>query len=1638
MGDDSFESIEAKDIVSDKSIKLENLKESFLILKQKMCRSHDLIQQYNDKVKENDRLKKDLDSLGKDNKKLNYNYHVNLGKIIKLEMQIRDHKKEIEDCRKTISEHEIKTASDKRHIEQLVSKTKTLEEKHLNKLMEINIEKSVLQDKIKQLNQEIKHNTRKQKKMDKKLCNTSIIPNDTEKELTLDAAIAPNIVAKKVSCNVGVNTDLTEKRLTLDIGVNTDLTEKKLTLDVGVNTCNIAIDKGIPKMLSKHSTDKFTLTDESYGVKDDFFPVFCSNCLILLSPPPLDQICKVMTDVPELIEKLPPSVAPLDAPNIMGNEFDHSYLPKISPTPSINDNYSANVVGSFDSSVSVLENLQKKVIKLERKLQKQSKKTAEKNINCCTHKQYPDPYSASALNPMLQANLITDVLSKILEQNKIQQKHETTRRFKIMEKKLLTLVSKKSKRKINESLSSVSDEGWEIEAIPSEIPSVALKGKRALKSLQPNKRRKNCAEKLGFHQTEPSMVETEQNIFINDNNESSIIKDESDLERLSSSSNESVLIKSKRRCKMENENMQERCPVKRDNVFSESLDNSNSVMINNEVSADELFLRSNVNIFNSHLHSTKLALQTWQNSITSNEKLISTDPKIQINDNNKTVNITPEPINDGNKIITSKESTSSVTNFDESIIFNYEENEQNCSYSSSGENVQSVVSLFSDQSKPYQSVKEKLRQEILDPTKTVKKTRGRKPKNIQSSLLLKLKKLKKDTKPVTPVIKETCKIDLIDLGIELANKQITKSSEIYTEVSDHTTRRRIAHKRKDPNNDSSSFTNSAYNSPSTQNSVNLSGKRKRRVTRSMTTNGEIETEGSEDNDEETSHLSINSTLFDKKRKKPRNSLIQSTVGTQSNIKIENSETDDLRIEEMKKLVLPLVKYELSATIVNSESNDEINLDLDNISDESLVTNKTKTKIICGLNDNKTISPTSPKKKVPLSDPEKSSGELLTSSEKMIPFLDPEKSLTESVTSPDKMVPFSDPEKSLNESLTSPDKMVPFSDPKKNLSELEICRVIPIEVFSSPNQSENDFGSSSSDILHIIESCDNKENLTTNTSESMLSLDIRQPVETSNLGDISLEDISAYSLTNNSIIQATRNNSAESNNYDDSNHNIDEIVDTPHERIEETSNVKDSNSFVSLSKLNSCWKEESEARHPVEKSPAITRLKEEKLWNESSQMLRHDNGVGEFEDKNFVVTKNEDSDSSSEPVTPITLLQEYIKNTKANKIKKRRIGLTIKIRSAVNKFTLDQLKRLRSDDEWSETVHQQIVQELSNKSTSRIIAKTLLQFLTENTKDFNVLDKSFTPPAPLMSKCLQKLVILLTDLKPIYPDLFANIQSGIEYSLFRLDGPPKPQIIEPFARLYAILTKIEKNRKKLRVFCSDSLYSLKTKSAALLFTVLQTWPEVLPKYESSDMLSRCVVHLILSTTIKGNYPKLVPLKLMIMGGFYGYPKSGYDSLVLIKELLTNLQEKSDGHLDTAIILLSKKEGVDWTYNNVIRGGLLQIIVNQKHPCIYRAFFLLGVLLRPFPVQDKEKEVGPIVDQLCDLIDSGEGTVDQQEGIIAALLLISRHNLKKICNSIMKWSPKQKLRDRTIHQFEEFFKSWTGEYFKKYSSYILHKK
>ncbi|XP_011332737.1 uncharacterized protein LOC105276645 isoform X2 [Ooceraea biroi] len=387
----------------------------------------------------------------------------------------------------------------------------------------------------------------------------------------------------------------------------------------------------------------------------------------------------------------------------------------------------------------------------------------------------------------------------------------------------------------------------------------------------------------------------------------------------------------------------------------------------------------------------------------------------------------------------------------------------------------------------------------------------------------------------------------------------------------------------------------------------------------------------------------------------------------------------------------------------------------------------------------------------------------------------------------------------------------------------------------------------------------------------------------------------------------------------------------------------------------------------------------------------------------------------------TLISWFVKYINEKPIKPKISRKQMKhISTITDNFVKKELEKL-ANSAWEDTVYHEVLQNLTSTCGSRIIAKCIIEFLSEN-KNKNILDNSFTPPAPLMTTLEQKFTTLLVDLEVSRPMIIHFVQAGIQYKLFRLNSDVKNlNVVDTLTRMYVILSRIQKDREKIRIMCCDALYCMNLKAISVLYIVLTCWSEVLPKADTNiGILPKCIAFLIgwqQIDELQKSAKRSKALKLLIVA-FYKYVYSQETINDLLEEFTSALKVKQTDGLDTAIILIAKKQGPSWIYNNFICSTLLPMIINHEHPCVYDGFCLLGRMLRAFP--STAKVVQDIINQLHDLIKSEQGSHDQQEGVISALLSLSKQKFDVVASCVLQWTPSTPLRPSTIMQLEAFIR------------------
>ncbi|XP_076235773.1 uncharacterized protein LOC143180123 [Calliopsis andreniformis] len=1459
--DNNLQELKPNEPVQDDFSNEHKIMESYLLLKQKICETHEVIKQYNDKLKECERLKADLDIANKQIKKVTCNYNSTLAKVIKLEMQNTEYKKNIETVTIEVNDYKVKAAADQQHIQQLICKIKDVENQQNDKIMQYDLEKSSLQVKVKELEQELK--------------------------------------------NIKKSYDMKIKKMEKKIPTENSNSNKVKMKDIAINT----VTPNEVKVKKPEVKEICIMTDEFYNTKNNMYPIFCDKCEDLLEPAPLEKICKIMTNsCPQLIDKIssppkkPPPLFPgssvinneecktenpprlLEAPipllEIRENHTDFIPANILSPhtpislnrtdycnsfhqTPSLmnqsayyigstpvnplsltnstvaNQNNSCEDMGAVASSLSIISSLQKRIDSLELKMKKRNKRESEQNSNCWQHMR-TNPCCMYDINNSVQFNFME--MWKRMTDSYDKKDH---RRMDVNKCRDVHSKRKLSRLKLKKRLQNASKCSWKVEPVAMKPEQSLRKKSRKRKHRHIVLLNKSDAEDLDNPEDlDKSVSDSDTNLYDDVFNDTVVNVNVSTASR-----------KSKSHARTSNSLQTLKHSSQSSDIDEAEVDETIQILAEACKSAGG---ETDSGILSDSVESNKLGPVESKNVTTMKSSMrdsIVNESKLRISESTEK----STKLGRNNRLKASI--NSDILQLDDQIETAEDENE----------------SFQLNDSVPLTTKRKYSRKRKLSETQEVKKVCNR------GGLLKKLKNLKKNSKTVKPCQSisdhqeahniENSSVSVSQEKKHLGNDTIVSNEDDYIPKK----RPRIAHVPKST------------------------------VVEQKTTLKDLQ-----------------------KRIKIARSIASKT--NSSSIPVNNVEANANIVEERKVVQRNSVDANRSSLVVQ-EIGKDINKELQNKCNNWVA----KTKLNClSISNPKAIDVT-------------------------------ESSNTDTVSSegskqlPKETLPGTPLKSDVND---LPEEAIKLNNIKTDLSsqcenlkqEIEVNSVDPIKVITETSNSTN---------KNMSEPLANKDSTvdqsTNHRNESLCQLEV-QPShnENNSSGSISISEI----------------------DFDISDTCMQDII-----KNEQLHNYKSS-------------------------------LNPEESLDDSQKC---DEKVADLD------VKEETVNSINQSCNPLAKLQQYITPNKClSKSYKNQYKKLLHVRLMTDKFVKTQLQRL-VDSEWEASVHWDVIEKLKSAACPpRIIAKGIVDFLSTKQECNVTLDKTYTPPAPLMTKAQQRIAALLVDLQD--PMTFRFTQTGIEYKLFRLNQSLERSVIESLARMFTVLARIKKDREKVRIFCCDALYCLGLNAVIVLYTVFICWPEVFPNNETNrELLPKCMGHFITSQQAT-DYPKLYALKNLV-SVFYKYPM-GTSSKDLLNELLIALQEKSCNKVETAIILLAKREGTTWTYKNIIRGAILPMIINNKLPSTYRAFSLLGNLMRVFPTEDKDNSVGEIVEQLCDLINSGEGSDEQQEGVISALLSLSRHRFDEVVQNVIKWKPKGPLQDRTSEQLNGLFNLRTIEFWKGY--------
>ncbi|KAK0159211.1 hypothetical protein PV328_010122 [Microctonus aethiopoides] len=1707
----------------DDNQKAEKAKQSFLTLKHKIFLTHDLIQRLNNKDKECEHLKGEVEIAKKEADKWKTEHFASLAKILKLNSV----KSEFEKNKKLLSKENSKLkeqiAGDQKHLAQWMSKVEEIEASHSKTMMIIELEKSGLQSKIADLEQEIKilHTTYDIKKDDAKEKNIEkskrrkkikspmkttrscgILPElDNEINLDVEEAIVTASSPVDPMSKKTINTTET-KTQTISSDFNLPILSVDHTQNDKLNKSpKCSLPDSVP--IQKPTTcDKNIMTDEFYNTTKKVYPLLCDKCELQMDSASVENIFKIMTACPPLITAVPPSPVRSKPTNHNADTID---VPNITNTPvKNNSNVSlTNTSVDNDSNVSLaLEKIQQTLETLEKQIKKNKRAIMHNKISNCNH---PIPKNCCTQNNdsinmtnFSQVNMMTALWSSMMKltDEKLQNHHVKRKKITNLKRKLRTVSKQKAKIKDSKSnswivdsdtSSFVTDHDMTIETTPVESTVLVL--------------RKNITER-----------ESIKNIEITSQNSDTCFTKYQDI---------SPNLTDKFNCDDNSKNM---------NLFEKpSITTPNSHSINSNFPVPNSITRrvtQSLPIVPIHapiIEDLTSRKQTRPTNVTNSVPKSRTGllQKLRrLGQNKNPITAYVNPTKQLNYVKPSDESTISI---EEHVPANKKRiaraNKASAKDSdpvSSENNELLVKKNIIERSKEILNCKK--RKVTRSITKSVESSNSKSSNSMEIDSIHSPKSQEctklKPKKVLSNTINDLFGCDpcdtsntSTDTNKEVDNSIINNHIESHSTIEDHTS-------EFDQTSNDALVVSTIQLSTENDNLV-LSNSTEKNCDKT----DEIIGEKQEKNNE------ISSQIMEKNKIECLTENIQVNIPNESKKIISKSIDKDIIVQDcdtsgelIKSMNLPGKNenkiIDTIHTISQTRNAKSLPIEPSQISPGANKQTLRKRRRINSDTKSGSESPSKlvseKKKKISLTSnnsieeldtitgahPRKSSFPEIIQNE-MGRFFNTKRIMTRSMKKTEESSIPNSPrfspsvkdnspqhgsKKTLEKSRTPVKENNTLIQFRKNfVKNLFPSHINEKQKTKSNNVSDLTENSSNSDI-HCEDSMENishtqkyntlkkSEDLIANISstkindvvqdEKLLMLPIVNEVKIVN----DIKDKNSNDKMHKEENKKEKNFSKSivniQNNYDSSQENMEinlanDIKEPTNsvnvdEKIAELSSTCEFDSPLSPDASDDFFPEcpmPSNSNASLESTTTI----DNNISTNELPIVNYSGSVRELRNRSVPMIplkvtatpkNNSINESTNNTIVEKTenikeLLTRHLamakKKNEVVKDKKFRILAAQKMTEEIIASVQREIRRFTDLSDWDDSIYQSVLDNLTKINSNKTIAKAVVDLICKLSLLNEPLDKTHTPPAPMMTQSQQKIITLLVNLDKVKPDLINIIFNAINHNLFSFGMSSKLQIeeIQSLARIFVALCKIKKDRERVRMMICDALYSLQNKCIVIIHIALTSWTEVLPIYNenSRQYLPMCIAHIIRHHKSKKDDVEIKCYQLRsLIKNYYNYPEDIPLSANLLDKFLNELTAPNhDKSIITAIVLLAKKEGTEWTYKNIIKERLLKIIIENKNSSSYDALVLLGYLMKCFPLNDPDGAVKSIVEQCCAIHNAGTTPVDIQEGVVMALMLLGTRYYKysTICNSILTWKPPRPLSPAIQRQLEIFFNSRTPQ-------------
>ncbi|XP_032670471.1 uncharacterized protein MAL13P1.304-like isoform X2 [Odontomachus brunneus] len=1603
----------------------EKTKDTLILMKQKIWKTNDLIKQYTDKTKDVERLKLNLETIKKENKHVMCNFKSVMDKSKELELNITKIKQENNELKNNIKECEVLGAADKQNIQQLTCKIKEMEDEYSAKMMEFDLQKTSFEDEIKKLEHELKILKKSEVKKNKSNVTASIDSN----------TIKPSTKTKSSS----------------DIGINVSLDDIKLNTKPEVQEKNI-------------------MTDEFYHLEDDPYPLFCAKCTTHLYPLPIEQICQTMSVCPDLIEPL----SPLSESGHLDENIQNKKL-----------KYAGKNIPNKQSQHSHKNTQDKEQECSNRNVPNEESGCSDKNktvpiskVLSSSHLPIPIDYNSvddthdlqfESRNSSITAQDLVNV--KLKDENHI--KYKTTVTDLSCNPNLMTKHS-----------SSIRNLEKTIQLLKRKMKNQVQKTKKHLQKMTKRINKKHCCHRIA---TNCNVVASQVNSdllanicksaieFILDNRKEVLPKKEDH------ESGRSTKPKKPRKCNMKKVKLKRLNNLKSESSWKVehlhktiSLQDVQDVVSTNH--EDTLPVINQLSIAETTTNQSDLSDKTF--SVHSTEDRFADVESIA-------------KVKPGNGVLTEMESVAKVQSvIDNSTILHISTDETHMNVSPNANNIVNTIESVDTSytatemtlSSSYNESSINCPNDNIDDTITRRSTHTQVSNNKKKSDNLLMKNLRNLKRKMNLTVRsnkqlkiETCSSNSCEFYEPVRKRRIAHTSKTPFSQSDN--EKNSIHHRMGRIVESEVLVNPSLNTQTSKDCTSIKLKTDCTMSDKRITNNFVKststhrlfnekpsiksnvfftkTEDSFDKNNisslvnstaQSSSVSAANVLIDSNTINNGTTSTKTTIRTfnncnESEISRDNILPNTTNNEESNRYALPNVSCEDSE---NYKVTDTVEATCDTsprVTSHHLVVPTLKFLTNKSYDYEKDVGKDThtemSKKRVTEDqtlDTQIQGDHLSVNSEENCAISKDKQNTVDYIgidadrRSVKEDLHSSSLKKKNIENYINDDKTRKSHD-KINIEteKKEICvnnketRILHLEMSECTEKSI--------EITHVDnDDDDNDDNLknerVSDIRDNDMNIDIKNDDVKDNDSDTN-NDIKNDDVKDN---DGDMNNDIKNNVKDNDNDTNNDIINNDVKDNDGNMNNDIKNNDVDDGVMNNDIKSDDDRDDDIDTNNDIKIDIKNDVKDNNSETSSDIKNADVKDDNGNVNNTDEDVDKI---LTPKDQLFKYIENNIKRGVKRFIYKKRKKARSTTEcagTFVTKQLTRLMKSN-WQDCVHDDVVEKLHSICGPRIIAKYIIEFLTQYCNNNRIdMDNSFTPPAPVMSRCEQKIIMLLIDLERLKPTVIAFIRAGIQYNLFKLSNKLKASEVEIFTRIYVALARLQNDREAVRIMCCDALYCMGFRAINVLYMALTSWPEIFPHVNDyKGLLPKCMAFLILQQNDTA-YMKLSSLKMLITKHYLYSQEMKLDDI--IDELMTALAETPQDGLEMAIILVAKRNGPDWAYKNIIKTPLLPMIIFRKYPCMYSAFSLLGKLMRSFPVTPLDVNVKNISKQLSDLLASGEFSDNEQEGMASALLNLSRQEFDEVTTAVIKWEPKSSLRPSTIAQIEALIWSHTPAFWKTY--------